>query len=232
VAKETNRQPLPPYLSFKTFLSFIERLQQTIVPETIDNSLLRNYSGSVARSIISALRFLKLIDDNGKTNERLIELVDAYGETRWQGEFGKLLMETYEPIVNGLNLELATRGALENKFRDWGADGRVLDMCIRFYIAAMQSAGIPCSPHILQAEARRSNRGRTRPKTKRLERTPTTEEIDGPQQAGTVRFSFPIPAKQSANIYVPADITEEDWNMIDAMMAAYIQRKEKGEKEK
>ena len=59
------RKPLPPYISFKTFTGFMQKLKETTVPERIDGSVLKNYAGSTAAQLTAALRSLRLIEENG-----------------------------------------------------------------------------------------------------------------------------------------------------------------------
>src|SRR4030066_2088490 len=81
---EKGPKPLPPYVSYRTFYNFIERLQQR-VPSRIDRSYWGDMlSGSTGIQLMAALRFLGLIDVNGKPTEQLKPLVMARGEPRAQ----------------------------------------------------------------------------------------------------------------------------------------------------
>ena len=46
---------------------------------------------------------------------------------------------------------------------------------------------------------------------------------------GTIRFVFPIPGKPEVTMFLPADLEPEDWEMVTAIMAAYIKRREIGD---
>lgn len=220
----SEQNPLPPYNSFKTFLGFISGLKETVVPDQVDLGVLRSYSGSVAKQLITALRYLALIQENGTTTAKLNELVEAYQTPQWKPLLSQFMGEAYSPILGDLNLQKATRIQVEEKFRTWGAQGDVLTKCMAFFIAAMTEAGVTLSPHI-----RVETRGR--PKGSRTLKTPkeqlNEEKPDVPIQPGTVRFSLPIPDKQTGMIQLPTDLAIEDWEMIDSMIRAYIQRKEK-----
>jgi hypothetical protein len=226
MADKENRGPLPPYIPFKTFLTFIQKLKSTAVPERIDLSVLRTYSGSTARQLIAALKFLGLIEDAGTTNEQLTKLVNAYDSPGWKDELSDLIFTKYSDIIGNLNIDIATPAQVDEKFKAKGADGQVLQKCVGFYVAALVNAGVSFSPYIMNRPRAKADRGRV--KIKRRENGNGMQDPgEEPPSSGMVRFAFPIPGKQSANIYVPAEITEDDWNMIDAMVAAYIQRKEK-----
>jgi len=63
---DKSRRRLPPYISYRTFDNFIGRLQQQ-VPSRIDRSYWgETLSGSTGTQLMSALRFLNLVDANGK----------------------------------------------------------------------------------------------------------------------------------------------------------------------
>src|SRR4030043_2467307 len=79
---EKGRKHLPPYVSYRTFYNFIERLQQRI-PSPIDRSYWGDLlSGSTGTQLMAALRFLGLVDSNGKPTEQLKPLVPARGDQR------------------------------------------------------------------------------------------------------------------------------------------------------
>src|SRR4030042_7125591 len=81
---EKGRKHLPPYVSYRTFLNFIEHLQQQM-PSRIDRSYYGDIlSGSTGVQLMAALGFLHLIDANGKPLERLRPLVAARGEQKAQ----------------------------------------------------------------------------------------------------------------------------------------------------
>ncbi len=234
MAKDTSeeRAPLPPYISFKTLENFVKRLKETTVPARVDSSLLRTFSGSVARQLTAAMRYLALIEDGGKTTDKLGRLVKAYGTADWQAALGEVIFDAYRELIGDLNLAVATPAQLAEKFKHRGAEGQVLQKCVTFYLAAARQGGMTLSPHIMSKPRGRSERARGRPKRLRPEtREAEYNEVMGEpavQGGATVRFAFPIPEKHPATIFLPADLNPEDWQMIDAMVRAYIDRRQKG----
>lgn len=223
------RRALPPYISMKTFLGFMEKLKETTVPERVDGSVLKNYAGSTAAQITAALRFLGFIEENGKSAELLGQLVNAYKTDVWQQEIGEVMVEAYAPIVKDLKLETATPGMLNEKFREWGADGEVLEKCVRFFEAAMTEGGIKLSPHILNKVRSKPDRTKVRQKRKETEEEESNGDGSSGDAApiGTVRFPFPIPGKPDAALYLPPDVTVEDWELVDEMMRLYLKKRQK-----
>jgi hypothetical protein len=229
MAKIETRRPLPPYIPFRTFQGFIEKLRDTAVPERVDTSLLKSYSGSIGRQIVAALKFLKLLDDNNFATQELSKVVKAFGSAEWQETFADILVGAYSELIGDLNLDVATFGQLQDRFKTWGAEGQVLQKCISFYLSATTNVGWTISPHISNRERARSERTpRTRSKRVQLVDDEQRESNGSSENVlGSVRFSFPIPGKSTAGISLPSDLVTEDWEMIDTMIRAYIARKNK-----
>ena len=66
VRKRTRSLRTAPYTSYRTFNTFIEDLREHGVPSRIDRSVLPRFSGVVGGQLMHALRFLGLIDDEGR----------------------------------------------------------------------------------------------------------------------------------------------------------------------
>ena len=69
----------PPYTSYRTFRTFIDDLHEHGIPSRIDRSVLTRFSGVVGTQLMHALRFLGLIEDDGRPTQHLRELVSAHG---------------------------------------------------------------------------------------------------------------------------------------------------------
>ena len=225
---ETDRKPLPPYIPFKTLLGFVQKLKDTIVPPRVDSTMLRSYSGSVARQLVAAMKWLQLLDDNGHTNEKLRQIVAAYGTDTWSDVFGDAIFDAYREMLGDLDLDHATTGMLADKFRAVGADGQVLQKCMTFFLAALRNAGVKVSP-LLSEKAPRQRRveKKTRPDKGGENADELAASAGAPPPSGMVKFSFPIPDKSSATIILPADVSAEDWDMVSSMVGAYIARSKK-----
>lgn len=224
---ESSRKALPPYISFKTLLGFMDKMKETVVTDRIDSSVLKNYAGSTAAQLTGALRFLGFIEENGNTTTLLGEIVNAYRTDRWAIEFAEVMKKAYAPIVKDLKLETATPGMLNERFKEWGAEGEVLEKCVRFFEAGMIEAGAKLSPHILNKPRAKPER-KAKPKIKQGKPDNGGDEIEDlqPQSSGTKRFIFPVPDKPDAILVLPVDLASEDWDMIDSMIWAYVKRKE------
>lgn len=224
----------PPIISASTFTSFIESLKNTKVPPVIDASLLPKMSGSVRSSLMSALRYLNLIDSAGIVNERLRTLVKAYQTEDWKAVFGDIVRVQYHEIVNGIDLESGTANQLYEAFRTKGnVDGQMLEKAVRFYLATLSEAGWTFSPHF-KSRTIRKNPAKRRTAKKQSAATDDYDdehemELIGPvgefDELLSARFQIPIPGdKGDAIIVLPRSIDEDDWQMVRMMLDAYVQR--------
>jgi hypothetical protein len=173
VTTEKGRKHLPPYVSYRTFHNFVERLQQRI-PSRIDRSYWGDIlSGSTGTQLMAALRFLGLIDANGKPTERLKPLVISRGEPKVK-LLRELIADAYDFVMDGpLDLESATYAQLGEVFSNtFQMTDDVSRKCVKFFIAMSGDAGIPLSPFITRrTRATHSSTGTKRTAKKAAGRT-------------------------------------------------------------
>ncbi len=146
---EKGRKHLPPYVSYRTFYNFLERLEQHI-PSRIDRSYWGDLlSGSTGIQLMSALRFLNLIDANGKPTEQLKPLVAAKGDLRTP-LLRKITNESYDFVCSSpLDLGNATYAELREVFHDtFRLTDDVSRKCVKFFIALAKDSGMTLSPFI------------------------------------------------------------------------------------
>jgi hypothetical protein len=143
------RKHLPPYVSYRTFHNFLERLHEQM-PSRIDRSYWGDIlSGSNGIQLMAALRFLNLMDINGKPLERLGPLVSARGEQKAQ----LLRIIAYDAfsfvLESTLDLQSATYSQLMEVFHNtYQITDDVSRKCVKFFIALATEAGMPLSPFI------------------------------------------------------------------------------------
>jgi hypothetical protein len=148
---EKRQKRLPPYVSYRTFYNFLERLQQHM-PSRIDRSYWGDLlSGSTGTQLMAALRFLNLIDINGKPTELLKPLVESKGETRTRLLY-ELTNDAFDFVCqSSLDLESATYAQLQEVFHHtFQLTDDVSRKCVKFFIAIARDAQIPISPFILK----------------------------------------------------------------------------------
>src|SRR5688572_25220016 len=111
----------PPYISFRTLLNLVERLEQGIPPR-IDRSFLSGSEGGKTQ-VLAALRSLGLIGPDGEVQPGLVELVnDRDGRAAWI----KDLIEHLYPKPVQLGTMNATQRQLEEAFEEFGIRGDTL----------------------------------------------------------------------------------------------------------
>ena len=151
MTEDRGRKSLPPYVSYRTFRNFIDALQLGI-PSRIDRSYWgERYSGSSGTQLMTALRFLGLIDSNGMPTTRLRQLVSAKGIQR-SDILKQIAYNAYDFIsAKLLDPQLATYAQLEEAFYNtYQVTGDVGRKCIKFFISLEGDAGIALSPFILK----------------------------------------------------------------------------------
>jgi hypothetical protein len=149
MAKEPGHKRLPPYVSYRTFLNFVDRLQQGI-PARVDRSYWSDrLSGSNGTQLMSALRFLGLIDANAIPSQKLRLLVTAKGVQKTEllrqitsDAFGFLLQGSFDT-------QTATYAQLDEVFQNnFELTESVRRKCVKFFVALASDAGITLSPFI------------------------------------------------------------------------------------
>jgi hypothetical protein len=153
----------PPYTSYRTFKTFIQDLDENGVPSRIDRSVLTHFSGVVGTQLMHALRFLGLIEDDGRPTQRLKELVGAHGSGHWPEKLLELLREEYAPMF-AIELETATPSHFNGAFRRaFPAADAVVQKCVTFFLYAANDAGVKISPRVLKGRKPRSSQPRRKP---------------------------------------------------------------------
>src|SRR5258708_39599411 len=154
-AEGTAGLPKPAYIPMITLEKFVAKLKTTGIPVVIDSNLTQTMSGGTASALMSALRFLGLVDQSGTPQDSLRKLVAAYHTDRWRDVFGDLVDQAYAGIIGDLDLTTATRSMLDDRFRkNSKAAGQVLDKAARFYLGALEKMQRPVSPHFKVRKAR------------------------------------------------------------------------------
>jgi hypothetical protein len=154
--ERTRSSGTPPYTSYRTFKTFIEDLHEHGVPSRIDRSVLTRLSGVVGTQLMHALRFLGLIEDDGRPTERLKGLVKSHGTANWSEKLLELLLHEYAPMF-AIDLETATPSHFNEAFRKaFPAADAVVQKCVTFFLYAANDAGVRISGRVLKGRKPRS----------------------------------------------------------------------------
>lgn len=221
----------PAYVSFGAFLSFINKLRDTSVPQRIDRSLLGSQSGSLISALIAALRSFELVDELQRPTPLMRQLVTASDEER-KSLFKQLFEQGYANILSDpdFHLESATTAQLTEKFREAGVSGSTIAKCIALFLNLAKAGGVTVSHHIKAPTVPRSNGKKT---LKGQAKRDAETEVESSMAAETdaegdnedvERFEIPIPGKPSVRVIVPRDLDGDDWEMLQSMITVYIKR--------
>ena len=181
----------PPYVAYASFRTLIGNFNARVLPSRIDRSVLENFSGIVGSQLLTALRFLELIDGENRPQDGLRALVKAYGTDEWPPVLANVIRAAYAPIFE-LNLKLASPSQFNERFvKTYPGEGSTQRKCTTFFLNAIRDAKIEISPFILRRRKPRSG-----PIRKRGARQhgPQSENIDS---AYANRPSPPPPFPQS-----------------------------------
>ena len=209
----------PPYMPWKTFEGFVGRLQADSVPDRVDKSTMRTYSGATQSQLSVGMKFLGLINGEDRPQPALVRLVEAHGTDDWPEKVGALIRHAYASIMAGVNLGNATQQMLKEAFRDRGqTEGSVTDKSIRFYLKAAEVAGLKISPH---AEARRGRPSGSAARTnKKKPAAKRKASGNGGGDAGSEVITVPVHFrnKSEGSITVPRNLTTHDLKMLRAAL--------------
>lgn len=149
----------PPYLSYRTLRNFLDSLRETALPSRIDRSIMASKSGSSQVLLLSALKYLKLVTDNGLPTPDLQRLVSVEANER-QKVWGSIIRKAYaELFESNIDLERTTTQELSEAFvREGVLSPDTVKKCVTFFSLAAKDAGLKLSPHIKPYAGRRRSR--------------------------------------------------------------------------
>jgi len=185
---ENSRKGTPPYISPITFRNLVTELQRSM-PDRIDRSYLNTmHSGSTSTQVLSAIRYLNLVDGYDKPTHILRLLTASASPEEKTKRLKDIALASYAFLLNSptVDIHTATYAQLEEVFTDFcGVEGDVRRKCIKFFTSLADDAGISLSPHVTKKI--RMARGSAVSKTslkKISSKTPKITEI--PQQMAPV----------------------------------------------
>jgi hypothetical protein len=146
----------PPYTAFASIKTTISNFKEHGVPSRIDRTVLTNFSGAVRGQVLTAIKFLGLIQGDNRPTEQLIALVDVYGTEAWGPKLLHVLQRSYAPLF-GIELENATSGQFNEKFRaEYPGTDDVQRKSIAFFLNAIRETPFPISKYIMANKKPRS----------------------------------------------------------------------------
>lgn len=130
----------PPYIAWGAWNNFLDKVG-VAVPAVVDRGYIGG-SGGHQSSVLGALRFFGLVDDDDRPTDTL-ELM-ASGDEQREETTGVLVRAAYaEAIALG---NRATQSQLESWFRSQGMSGDTLRKAVSFFLRAATYSGVAVSP--------------------------------------------------------------------------------------
>ncbi len=210
----------PPYTSYRTFRTFIEDLREHGIPSRVDRSVLTRFSGVVGSQLTHALRFLGLIDEEGRPTPGLGELVQADAAGRWREALLALIRQEYAPLF-AIDLETATPSQFNDAFRRaFPAADAVVQKCVTFFLYAANDAGVKISGRVLKGRKPRTATPRRRapPPAGARDPAPLRPQLDG------ARFEGKKPSEILFLHLDPKEMDEEQQTAIWTLMKYFKAR--------
>jgi Family of unknown function (DUF5343) len=132
-----------PYAPPATVLQVLHHYRQREVPEKLlpGNLIQLGVPESLVPRTLSALQFLKLIEEDGLTTERFKALRFA-NDDDYKHVFGDILQAAYKEIFDFVNPAEASESAIRNAFHPFSPGGQRSRM-ITLFLGLCQEAGIP-----------------------------------------------------------------------------------------
>jgi uncharacterized protein DUF5343 len=197
--KEQGKGSAPPYVPYRTLLTFLERFKQG-VPNRIGTDLMRTMSGGTRSQLLTSLKSFGLINDAGVPQDRMKKLCGSEGADRQR--VVKDLIEACYPYLfkDGFEFSTTTHSLLREAIQaNTVANGETVVRCIAFLKDAATDAGIPVSPFLKEQQARGPAKPRkTKPRLAGSRRE--DDEVDLPEEEldSTTRKTQPQIAAQSS----------------------------------
>ncbi len=167
----------PAYVPYRTFTTFVKSLEGRVLPNRVDRSLLKSYSGSIQTQLIGSLRFLRLISDDGTIEAIFRNYIEADEQAR--RDLAETIVETaYEFLFQNarFNLANATSAQFQEAFKSTGVTGETVRKAQTFFLQMAKEAGIAISPHLTVHSKTQNGAKRTRNKPNQSSYDPRNEE--------------------------------------------------------
>jgi hypothetical protein len=183
----------PPYMSFTSFLTLLDRIEENGPPNQFDRSFFGNISGSIVAQNMGTLRFFGLLDGKVPRQPLLSSLTSPAGR---KAVLRQLIEEKYPEAVR-LGEQRGTAGQLDQTFKDRGLNGATVRKAVTFYLQAADYAGIPVSPHFSKPRPPVSSGTRRPAASRRGSRKGST-----PEPAPTTPASAPTDKETQRSRYI------------------------------
>lgn len=226
MSSEDSKTLAPPFISFRTFINLLDRLESGGIPQRLDRGYWGVFlAGGVGQQLMHALRFLGLIDGaNGEPTPLLESLVPR--EQR-KPALAALLRDRYAPVFDGADLSRTALHHMDEVFRkEYKLAAETQRKAVTFFVHAAQHADIPLSSWITsklrQPTAAPKGGGRATARRRPSNAAAPSPTVAEPSPPATVPVANPTPqtrVTKTIRSQSGADVTltiSVDWFEVDA----------------
>ncbi len=218
-----------PYVPFSTFETALDKLGAlATLPPRIDHTVFPSMGGIAKGQVIGALKFFRLIDNDGIPDPSLKEM--AKNKEHRKTAIRELLKKHY-PNISENDLAGASPGQLDSKLADktYNISGETKQKARSFLIKAAEFAGLPIST-LLKAKGPRGPRARrTRTSAPRQNnnngaqaqngsRQQTDPPSDPPVNQSVFRMPIALGPDRIAHVELPKDWEPKEAKKLIALL--------------
>lgn len=211
-----------PYVPFSTFETALDKLAALgAIPPKIDHTVFPSMGGIAKGQVISAFKFLKLIDANGIPSPALKEL--AMNKSGRKAAIRKLITECY-PNISESDLAGSSPGQIDHKLSDktYNITGDTRQKARSFLLKAAAFAEMPISK-LLTAKGPRGPRQKRPKPPKPNGGTPADQshanQNNPPVDPANVRMPIALSPDRVAYVEMPKELPPNDAKKLLAMLA-------------
>ncbi len=219
---ETEKKVAAPYLPFSTLLTALDHLKGLNgVPNKVTNDVFPTLSNQAKTQLLSAFRFLDLIDENGiPKGELLSDLAMKDAERK---DLIRKLVETRYADIAGLDFAKITPSQLEEHLSNprYNVSGDTRKKAKTFLLKAAQYAGFTVSPLLTKitrnrnkSATKRSNSNNGKASANNNTSSPASKPVpnvnEEPPPLNVIRTPIPLGLGRTAYVELPKDWHQSD----------------------
>ncbi len=206
------------YVSFSTFLSAIQYLTKDDLPANLTASSWPFLSTTSSSQMLSAFRFLGLVDEGGRTLSPISDLV-AGGKL--SKDLLKSVLHQSYPTIDLGGLASSTSADVVKSLSEYGVKGATLKRAVSFLLKAAEFVEVPLSLELSRVIRNSSARRRGRPNTSKRSSLPVGQERQGadpsmyPSRTIRLQDGGELTLTLRGN---PFNLGERDWNLVNELI--------------
>lgn len=211
---DTNKKPLPPYATYKSFSNFINGLREHGTPKHVTKSMLPG-SNSGKASMSATLAALKLVDGKDEPTAMMRQLTDSAKD---YSTVLKEILESSYSFLNDGSLDIAdtTTDKVVEKFKELGASGSTVTKCMAFFLSAAQDAKIVVSRYVKTPAAAPSKASKAGKKKSLRPVNPIDDDSDDDEDDDKTppdkeRIVISVHGMDEWEIFVPRGLSSTQW---------------------